>query len=187
MSFIFTRHPEIEGLHAFLSPSKYHWINYDPPKLVDTYAKYQAAQRGTELHKLAADCIRLGQRLPKSKKTMSAYVNDALSFRMTTEQPLKYSNNCFGTTDAISFENNFLRIHDLKTGTTPAHMEQLLIYAALFCLEYHRNPVDIQTELRIYQNDEITYYCPSSDELSAIMNTAVESNKIVDQLKLGVY
>lgn len=63
---------------------------------------------------------------------MNMYVNDAISFRMVPEQILFYSENCFGTADTIVFRNGTLRIHDLKTGVVPAHMEQLEIYAALF-------------------------------------------------------
>ena len=100
---------------------------------------------------LRAQCIMLNQKLPKSKQTLNMYVNDAIGFKMTPEQILYYSDNCFGTADAILFRNNFLRIHDLKTGKIPAHMEQLEIYAALFCLEYKVKPADIEMELRIYQ------------------------------------
>ena len=59
------------------------------------------------------------------------------------EQALYYSDNCFGTADAISFKKNFLRIHDLKTGVTPGSMKQLLIYASMFCLEYNFLPIQI--------------------------------------------
>lgn len=74
---------------------------------------------------------------------------------MTPEQPLYFSDNCFGTADAISFRKNELRIHDLKTGSTPANLKQLEIYAALFCLEYNKDPTSIKIVLRIYQNNEI--------------------------------
>ena len=151
----FMKHFELEGKHAFLGASNYHWINYDSDKIINTYMRRQATLKGTALHELAAKLIELGQKLPKSKKTLNMYVNDAIGFKMKPEQVLYYSNNCFGTADAISFRNNILRIHDLKTGFTPAHMEQLLIYAALFCLEYKVKPSEIQFELRIYQNDEM--------------------------------
>ena len=151
---IFNKHSNLEGCHAFLGASKYHWINYDEDKLIETYNRAMAVQRGTELHDLAARCIKLGQKLPKSKKTLNMYVNDAIGYRMTPEQILYYSPNCFGTADAVSFSNNLLRIHDLKTGMTPAHMEQLVIYASLFCLEYRVRPGEINFELRIYQSDD---------------------------------
>ena len=123
---IFNRHDKLEGLHAFLSASNYHWINYSEEKVEETYSKWRAAQKGTKLHAFAADCIRLGQKLPRSKQTLNMYVNDAIGFKMTPEQILYYSPNCFGTADAIIFRNDFLRIHDLKTGETPAKMEQLM-------------------------------------------------------------
>ena len=150
----FNNHSNFEGQHAFLGASKYHWINYDDDKLAATYANFLATQKGTILHEFAAQCIRLGQKLPRSEKTLNMYVNDAIGFKMTPEQILFYSENCFGTADSILFRNNVLRIHDLKTGAIPAHMEQLEIYAALFCLEYKVTPGEIDMELRIYQNDK---------------------------------
>ena len=142
-----------------------------------------AAQRGTELHEFAAQCIRLGQKLPKSKKTLNMYVNDAIGFKMTPEQTLYYSENCFGTTDAISFRDNFLRIHDLKTGEIPAHMEQLEIYASLFCLEYGIKPTQIEMELRLYQSEEILVFNPSADDLIPIINNIIKFNKVIERLK----
>ena len=118
----FNKHSNYEGQHAFLSASKYYWINYTEEKVMDAYSKFLASQRGTELHAFAAQCIKLGQRLPKSRKTLNQYVNDAIGFKMIPEQILYYSPNCFGTADAIAFRNNSLRIHDLKTGETPTHM-----------------------------------------------------------------
>ena len=149
----FNKHLNLEGQHAFLGASKYHWINYDEGKIAEAYSKFLAAQKGTELHEFAAQCIRLGQKLPKSKKSLNMYVNDAIGYKMTPEQTLFYSENCFGTADAIGFRDGLLRIHDLKTGATLAKMEQLEIYAALFCLEYRMKPGEIAMELRLYQSD----------------------------------
>lgn len=179
----FMNHPNLEGSHAFLGASKYHWINYDDTKLVDTYRKYQATLRGTVLHDFAAQCIKLGQKLPKTKKTLNMYVNDAIGFKMRPEQVLCYSENCFGTADAISFRNNFLRIHDLKTGVTPAHMEQLMIYAALFCLEYRYKPSEIDIELRIYQSDEIAVFEPTAADIVPIMDKIITFDKIIAKIK----
>lgn len=179
----FMNHPNLEGSHAFLGASKYHWINYDDAKLVDTYRKYQATLRGTVLHDFAAQCIKLGQKLPKTKKTLNMYVNDAIGFKMRPEQVLCYSENCFGTADAISFRNNFLRIHDLKTGVTPAHMEQLMIYAALFCLEYRYKPSEIDIELRIYQSDEIAVFEPTAADIVPIMDKIITFDKIIAKIK----
>ena len=176
------RHSDLAGSHAFLGASNYHWINYSEDKLVDRYSKFLATQRGTELHDFAAHCIRLGQRLPKSTKTLNMYVNDAIGFKMTPEQVLFYSPNCYGTADAISFRNNMLRIHDLKTGAIPAHMEQLMIYAALFCLEYKVKPGSIKTELRLYQNDEILYHKPEASDLMPIIDKIISFDKIIDRM-----
>lgn len=180
----FNRHSDLEGLHAFLGASKYHWINYDDEKLVETYNAFMAAQRGTELHEFAAQCIRLGQKLPKSQKTLNMYVNDAIGYRMTPEQVLYYSEYCFGTADTISFRNNLLRIHDYKSGTIKAHMEQLRIYAALFCLEYKMKPRNIDIELRIYQSDEVLLENPPSEQIEAIMNKIVSFDKIIKKIAI---
>lgn len=178
----FNKHLNLEGKHAFLSASKYHWINYDESKLKETFINDLAKARGTELHEFAAKCITLGIKLPKVKKTLNMYVNDAIGFKMTPEQVLYYSDYCFGTTDAISFRDNFLRIHDFKSGETPAHMEQLMIYAALFCLEYHYKPSQINMELRIYQSDEMLVCIPSSEEIEKIMDTIKKDSEILDIL-----
>lgn len=180
----FNKHYSLEGKHAFLGASKYHWINYDADKLVDSYTKFQATLNGTILHDFACQCITLGQKLPKSQKTLNMYVNDAIGFKMKPEQVLYYSDNCFGTADAIIFRNNLLRIHDLKTGVTRAHMEQLEIYAALFCLEYNKKPSDIDMELRIYQNNEIIVHNPTVEDILPIMNKIITFDKIIDKMKI---
>ncbi len=179
----FNRHSNLEGQHAFLGASKYHWINYDELKVAESFSKFLAVQKGTILHSFAAQCISLGQKLPKSKKTLNMYVNDAIGFKMTPEQILYYSENCFGTADAICFRNDFLRIHDYKSGVVPAHMEQLEIYAALFCLEYHVKPNDIETELRLYQNDEILYHHPTAEDIVPIMDKIITFDKIINKIK----
>ena len=184
---IFNKHSDLEGQHAFLGASKYHWINYDEAKLAQSYINFLATQKGTELHAFAAQCIRLGIKLPKSKKTLNAYVNDAIGFKMTPEQPLYFSQNCFGTADSISFKNDFLRIHDLKTGATPASMNQLLIYTALFCLEYNKQPKDIHAELRLYQNDEILVCEPTLDQVNPIIDKILIFDKCIDRIREGEY
>lgn len=179
----FNEHSNLVGQHAFLSASKYHWVNYTDDKLIEAYSRYTAAQRGTILHDFAAQCISLGQKLPRSKKTLNMYVNDAIGYRMTPEQPLYYSENCFGTADAISFRDGFLRIHDLKTGVTPTHIEQLIVYAALFCLEYRTKPSDIEVELRIYQNDEVLVHSPEVDEIAPVIDKIISFDKLLKQIK----
>lgn len=179
----FNKHSDLEGQHAFLGASKYHWIRYSEEKVAESYSKFLATQKGTTLHDFACRCIQLGQKLPKSRKTLNMYVNDAIGYRMTPEQILYYSENCFGTADSISFRKGLLRIHDLKTGVTPAHMEQLEIYAALFCLEYKIRPADIEMELRIYQNDEVLYYEPTVEDIVPIIDKIISFDKIISKIK----
>ena len=177
---IFNAHSELsKDAHAFLGASKYHWINYDEDKMVSVYRKHIATLKGTELHDFAARCIQLKQKLPRSKITLNMYVNDAIGYRMTPEQKLYYSDLCFGTADAICFKDNLLRIHDLKTGETPANMHQLEIYAALFCLEYKMKPGDIKMELRIYQLDEVIIYEPTAEDILPIMDKIVSFDKLL--------
>ena len=155
------KHWNLRDKNSFLSASQFHWINYDEDKLIQRYNTYEAAQLGTRIHAVAAELIELGIKLPKEKKTLNMYVNEGIKYKMNPETILYYSDNAFGTADTICFRRNsktgrnMLRIHDLKTGTVPAHMEQLMIYAAYFCLEYGYKPRDIDIELRIYQNDEV--------------------------------
>ena len=179
----FLKHSNLEGQHAFLGASKYHWINYDENKVAESYSRFLSTQRGTVLHDFAAQCIRLGQKLPRSRKTLNMYVNDAIGYKMTPEQILYYSDNCFGTADTICFKDNVLRIHDLKTGVIPAHMEQLEIYAALFCLEYKIKPGDIDMELRIYQSDEILYHKPTVEDIAPIMDKIITFDKVINRIK----
>ena len=179
----FEKHSNLEGQHAFLGASKYHWINYDEEKVATAYRNHIATQRGTQLHAFAAQCIQLRQKLPKTRQTLNRYVNDAIGYKMTPEQILYYSENCFGTADAISFKQNLLRIHDLKTGEIPAHMEQLMIYAALFCLEYRIKPASIQFELRIYQRNEIIVDEPTVADILPIMDKIVTFDRVLKQIK----
>ena len=176
----------LKGLHAFLSPSKYHWINYDPDKLHTSFTRSLAVERGNRLHALADECIKMGVKLPRTKQTLNLFVNDAIGFKMETEQPLFYSENCFGTCDAISFRRKFLRIHDLKTGITPGNMNQLEVYAALFCLEYDVSPNDIPIELRIYQNNEILVHTPEVENILYIMSKIIDFDKRIDKIKMEV-
>ena len=180
----FNNHFNLKDKHAFLSPSKYHWINYDDDKLDNTYFRAMAVDRGVRLHALADECIRLGVKLPRSRKTLNMYVNDAIGFKMETEQILYYSDNAFGTTDSIVFRNNILRIHDLKTGVTPSSMKQLEVYAALFCLEYSVSPNNIQIELRIYQNDEVLIHEPRPEDIMYIMDKIILFDKRIEKIKL---
>lgn len=199
----FFKHSDLEGKHAMLAPSQPYWLRYSEEELFQKYVSSYAQAMGTALHELAETLITNGIKLKKTDKTVvlvhllkcgipraaidmdriynnfMSYVNDAIGFRLTPEQILVYSEYCFGTADAISFKNNFLRIHDYKSGTTPAKMEQLMVYAALFCLEYRQKPGEIEIELRIYQNDEIIYHNPTADEIGPIMDTIIHRDKLI--------
>ena len=180
----FNRHSELNGRHAFLSASKYHWVNYSDEKLEAVYSTALAAKKGTELHNFAAEAIRLGIKLPRTPKTLNMYVNDAIGYRMIPEQVLCYSANAFGTADAISFRKNLLRISDLKTGVNPANMLQLEIYAAFFCLEYQYRPGEIDILLRIYQNDEVLEHVPEVDSIAHIMDRIITADRRIEELKM---
>lgn len=182
---LFNTHSNLAGSHAFLSASNHSWINYDEDKLIRSYLASMAAKRGTELHAFAHEAIRLGIRLPRVPKTINQYVNDGIGFRMKPEQILYFSPNCYGTADTIKFseQDMFLRIHDLKTGITPASFDQPLIYAALFCLEYGFRPVDLKIELRIYQNDEVHVVEADVHRVTQIMSTIVTFDKQITKIK----
>lgn len=179
---IFTKHLNLEGLHAPFGASQSAWLRYDDEKILATYNNMKAKEMGTRLHAWAKETIDLGIKQPRSKKTIYAYVNDAIGYKMDTEVILFYSPRFFGTADSICFRNGTLRIHDLKTGVTKVHMEQLMIYAALFCLEYKIKPSDIEIELRIYQSDEVLYHNPTAESISSIMDRIVYLDKMLERL-----
>jgi len=174
---------DLRGKHAVLSPSKYHWINYTSDRFIESYSRRLAQQKGNALHDLAQRCIILGVRLPNIRTALNQYVNDAIGFNMVPEQILVYSPNAFGCADAISFRGTQLRIHDLKTGITKASMEQLLIYAALFCLEYDYLPNKIDVELRIYQGREIIVHSPEEEELQLVIEKMILFDKTIHELE----
>ena len=180
----FNKHSNLIDQHSFLSPSKHHWIHYTPDKLSRVYLSHMAIQLGVKYHKIASELVDMEIRMNDVNGVIAQYVNDCIKDHMTTEQPLYYSDNCFGTADAISFENNYLKIYDLKTGLSPVSIEQLRIYAALFCLEYQYNPHDIKIELRIYQNNKpmLTEFA-DPDEISKIMDQIELCDGIIENIK----
>jgi len=183
------QHSGIEGTHAFLSASSYHWLNYSDEKLISVFKNKLAAQRGTELHEYASQAIKLKRKQPRSNEALCAFVNDAIGYGMDSEVPLFYSMNCYGTADAIYFgkqrgsDRMILRIHDLKTGEIPAKIDQLLVYAALFCLEYGFKPGEIDISLRIYQGQEVLYHDPKPEEILPIMDLIIRFSKILDDVR----
>lgn len=178
----FNTHSNLRNQHAFLSPSNFYWINDDEEKLITRWTNSKATELGTKLHAYAEDSIRLRRRQLKNKDSVNMFINDAIGYRMEAEQTLYYSENCFGTADAICMHENekILRIHDLKTGEIPGHMEQLMIYAALFFLEYREwKPMYLKTELRIYQFGEIQKYIPNETELEQYMDKIRRADEII--------
>jgi len=192
MSFQFRRHLELKDRHSFLSPSKYHWINYDDEKILAAYDKHMTAALGTRLHAWAAETIKLSLRQPDNSKTINMYVNDCIGYRMWIEQPLSYTDNAFGTADAIWYGENpdqessfkyLLRIFDLKNGTTPSSKSQLECYAALFCLEYKVRPMELEYDLRIYQNDDIQMFETDPEDIVYIMDRYIVADKLIQSMK----
>lgn len=179
----FFEHSDKVGRHAFLSASKYAWIRYDEEHLHETFDNAMDATMGTRLHTLAAELINLKIRLPETTATLNAYVNDAIGFRMTPEVLLVATDNAFGTADAVSFYDNTLRIHDLKNGITVAKIDQLLIYACFFLIEYRFKPNEIDIVLRIYQNDTIVEYIPELDELAHIIDKIHTFDDLINKWK----
>ena len=183
----FVRHLNLEGLHAPFSASQSAWLRYDDKKAIEVYKNKKAAEMGSRLHEWAKETIDLGIKQPRSKKTLYSYINDAIGYRMSTEVVLYYSDRFFGTADAISFRDGVLRIHDLKTGKVgkiDSHMEQLEVYAALFCLEYKVKPSEIMMELRVYKNDEVICHAPDPEDITDIMNKIVHLNKKNEKIEL---
>jgi hypothetical protein len=201
----FNRHSDMEGLHAFLSPSSYHWLRYDRDHLVERFRTKKAAQLGSELHDIAHRLIKLKIKLPGNGTTLNSFVNDVISLFMMSEQTLIYSGNCFGTADAIGLkrlrghELPTLRVFDLKTGESEAKVDQLIVYCALFCLEYGYRPLELEYDLRIYQNDAIQQWTEETlvqiagkDEpfmpiplaVTYAMDKIVTWDKVLDELQL---
>lgn len=204
---IFNKHDELVGRHAFLGASQHSWVNWDEEKTILSLKNSYAQKVGTLVHSKANTMILRGRPIRKQDipglelgldlylfengvplyaynaqglvKNLVPYVNDCIGFRMSPEQPLKYSDKCFGTADAIAYneKKKELRIHDLKTGQSPTSMDQLLVYSALFFLEYSKiEAIDVEetrVELRIYQSEEIALYEPPPEEVMQWMDTIV--------------
>jgi hypothetical protein len=187
-SFRFNSHPKVEGTHAFLSPSKYHWLRDDPEKLIARLENARATERGTRLHAWAAEAITFERYQPRDGDYLCHYINDALDLGLFPEKELFYSFNCFGTVDAIGFDPvaMFLRIHDLKTGTSKASFDQLYVYAAIFCLEYEFRPFEINGELRIYQADGYQTETIDRSYLATVYDKIRHDDQIIEEYRAQV-
>lgn len=201
------------GDHALFAPSQMSWVKDDDAE--DVYERYYrilAKDIGTIVHRIAKKCITTNTKFSKTAArqliTMELvsqgiprpafdegylasnfvnFVNDAIGFMMTPERELYFSEWCWGTTDAISVDDKkrIVRIHDLKTGVTPAKFLQLEIYAALFYLEYNRKPGEYTTELRIYQGGEVMEEYPTAEDIVPIMDSIIWHTKIMNEAKEG--
>ena len=119
----------LEGQHAFLGASKFHWINYSEDKVADAYRNFLATQKGTMLHAFAAQCITLGQKLPKSQKTLNIefpFSNESLKdpllemgeIKNETEQVVVYNGDAeIGVTITIHAIGEASNITIYNTGT----------------------------------------------------------------------
>lgn len=212
---IWNKHSELAGKHAFLSPSAYYWVNDESEQFRQRLINSYASDIGTLLHGIARKYISHGFKMYKQDRrsvvlelidegipdtvidrldfdamflNLMTYVNDCVGFRMEPEVLLYYSPNCFGTTDAIAFLEHDMRlqIHDYKSGAQKAYIEQLLLYAALFCLEYRVKPEELgHTELRIYQSGEVLIHCPTAEELAAFIGKIVDCDAVIREMKEG--
>lgn len=186
MGFEFNYHGALSGKHSILSPSKYTWANKEDAVFYDWYNSEAAKEYGTKQHALASMLIKMGQKLPQTRQTLNMFVNDSLKFDCSSEVTLFYSEFCFGAADAIRYlpDKHDLLVMDLKTGLKIAgHMEQLYIYSALFCLEYHIRPGDLKFTTRIYQFNEIREERPSVDEIAHLMDSIISKDKLIRDIR----
>lgn len=192
MRFQFMPHFNLQGKHAFMSPSSYHWINYDEEKIRDRFKTATAAALGTRKHELASELIDMGIKLPDTGQTLNSYVNDCIGYRMQTEVLLYFSDNCFGTADAIDFRINprtqrmRLRIFDLKTGDSKTSEKQLWVYIAIFCYEYEIDVNEIEIDARIYQHDMVYEFEIDPVDILDIIAKMKRFDEVVNETRLEV-
>lgn len=159
----FNKHSDLEGTHARFGASKNSWDNWSDDKIDHVLEHDDAAAKGTRLHELARRAINDGIKLSEDpvhmtepyQATVARYANECIDLGMKAEVVLRYSDNFYGTADAIAYEPGLLQISDLKTGVNKVSPKQLHIYAAWFFLEYGIPPLQVRTILRIYQNGEV--------------------------------
>ena len=131
---------------------------------------------------------RMVKQYPEMLDTIRAYVNDAIGYKMYTEVVLYYTQDFFGTADTLIFneKERLLRIHDLKTGVSVAHIEQLMGYAALFCLEQHIDPLSISYELCIYQGNDILVATPDGSDVKTFVDQYIAFDKAISNFEGGL-
>jgi hypothetical protein len=159
----FNKHSDLEGTHARFGASKPAWVNWSDDKLDHVLEFDDAAAKGTRLHELARRAINDGIRMSEDPEhmtepyqaTVARYVNECIDLGMRAEVVIRYSDNFYGTADAIAYEPGLLQISDLKTGVNKVSPVQLYLYAAWFFLEYGIPPLSVKIILRIYQNGDV--------------------------------
>ena len=183
-------HYNLTGKHAILSPSGYSWLNYDPDKMRSVFLNKLKVEQGTYLHDLASRLINNRFKLLDLPQAFNMFVNDAIAARMDSEVLLYYSDNCFGTADAIKFDedNNALYIYDLKTGDSKPSFKQLYIYCALFCLEYgyttKRAINRMHFVCRLYQGDGYEEEIVEPAVVFGCIQQIINMDKVISDLKL---
>jgi hypothetical protein len=184
---IWNEHLDLVDQHAPFGASQNAWVNYDDEKFIEVYKNKKAAPMGTRLHAFAAEAIRLRRKL-EGEDSLAMFVRDAVDLKMRPEQPLWYSKNFGGTADAISFRRGTLRIFDLKTGKNEAHIQQLKVYAAFFCLEYKVQPTNIKhIILRLYQFDTIIEELVEQEEINRLMKNIAHKDRLAKKLDAEEY
>lgn len=144
----------------------------------------RAALEGIEQHRYAAICIEEGIVQDDETTTVGLYINQCIQYKMSSEVVLFYSPNAFGTVDAIAYRYRLLRISDLKTGVTRVSVNQLLVYAALFCLEYEVDPFSMRgIELRIYKDGKVMMFEADPYQVREIMDKIVKFDGVLNQLR----
>lgn len=203
---IWNNHKDLEGKHALMGGSNYHWFSYDDITFEARYYSQFSQTIGTAIHQLAHDCIVSRTKLNKHDihliemtlykayvpkdaydpwlilENLIPFVNDAIGFHMSSEILLYCNQFCFGTADAIGYyeREKILRIHDFKSGVTPSSIKQLYAYAAFFCIEYKINPKSLNLiELRIYQNLEVLIDNPSGDTIQEYIDKIKNRTELI--------
>lgn len=186
MAFDFYDHHDLRDQHAYLSASKHSWVNYDDEHMRTVYFNELMKKRGTEMHAYAEMANRLGIRQRGNKVTIDKFINDGLDYDMKAEVVLYYSRNCFGTTDLIGYDKrkNLVRIFDLKNGKIPVtKFDQLHIYGALFCLEYKFDPMKLDFDFRLYQNDGILVDDEyTNEDIRHVMDKIIHFDEMIENM-----
>lgn len=181
-------HWRLEGRHATLSPSGYHWLNYDADKMRRVTWNNYSKEDGTKMHELASNMILYNIMPEDNENALNQFVIDALTMfkePMSSEILLYYSDECFGTADAIYYdkEKKHLQVHDLKTGVSKPSFKQLWIYCALFCLEYDKKPEKMTFECRLYQLGAMDIDAPGPKDIRNIMNQIVSMSNVIEGVR----